>query len=81
MEFPEFVNGGLFLVLVKSDGSAIYQRPTITGNWNLEARYVEGVLKCTDCLAGYLIGKILTPITMDEFLRDNGNLPLKDLLK
>lgn len=70
-QFPRYVSGGLYLAVVHGD-IAVYQRPRLTGNWNLEAQYINNQIVCTDCLGAHLIGRILTPITEEEFLEDNG---------
>ena len=69
-QFPQYVSGGLYLAAIRNN-KAIYQRPRLTGCWNLAAQYVNNQLVCTDCLAGHLIGRVLTPITEAQFLEDN----------
>lgn len=70
LEFPKYVSGGLYLAAVR-DGRAIYQRPRLTGAWNLEACFIDNQIVCTDCLGGHLIGRVLTPITEKQFLEAN----------
>lgn len=79
MEFPKYVNG-LYLSSVK-DGIAVYCRPNLTGRWRLEAQIKNERVICTFCLSELLIGKELKEMTEEEFLADNGNYPLSDLLE
>lgn len=70
-QFPQYVSGGLYLA-AKRDNTAVYQRPRLTGYWNLEAQYINNQLICTDCIGTHLIGRALTPITEEQFLEENG---------
>lgn len=79
MEFPKYANG-LYLSSVR-DGIAVYRRPDLTGRWSLEAQIKSDKVICTYCLAENLIGKELKEMTEEEFLSDNGNLPLEVLLR
>lgn len=79
MEFPKYVKG-LYLSSVR-DGIAIYRRPNLTGRWSLEAQIKNDKVICTYCLNEGLIGRELKEMTEEEFLSDNGNLPLKVLLR
>lgn len=72
-QFPQYVSGGLYLA-AKRGNIAVYQRPCLTGNWNLEAQRINNQIVCTDCLGAHLIGRILIPVTEDEFLEDNGGV-------
>lgn len=80
-QFPQYVSGGLYLTVIRGN-TAVYQRPRLTGNWNLEAQRINNQIVCTDCLGAHLIGRVLTPITVEEFLEDNGRgqYTLEDLL-
>lgn len=78
MEFPKYVFG-LYLSSVKN-GIAIYRRPNLTGRWSLEAQIKNDKVVCTYCVNEVLIGRELKEMTEEEFLSDNGNLPLEDLL-
>lgn len=68
LQFPQYICGGLYLA-IKGDNRAVYQRSRLTGCWNLEAQYINNQLVCTDCLGAHLIGKVLTPITEEQFLK------------
>ena len=79
MEFPKYANG-LYLSSV-NDGIAVYRRPDLTGSWSLEAQIKNDKVICTYCLNEGLIGRELKEMTEEEFISNNGNLPLEVLLR
>lgn len=70
-QFPQYVTYGLYLAATHNN-VAVYQRPRLTGCWDLEAQYINNQLVCVDCVGTHLIGKVLTPITEEQFLEENG---------
>lgn len=81
MEFPKYVTGGLFLSGVNNKGVAEYRRPKLTGFWSLNAKIENNKVVCTDGSWGEKNGDVLNEITEEEFIKDNGGLPLQELLK